>query len=224
VVSSHFALPSRVDVAVQLDSRHACVYVGGNLEICQKGYCLVMREFILYSRRGRTDGNFEALIEAGRLDVVYQCLLMGLFTSGALRRDVVFHVVLGGPPRPPLHLTVDGRALRDVRTDERTWEAILRSVLSDGSHPGITVGRESLQELVRGKPDVFVLEERGEDVRKVQFGENPMFVIGDQVGLPKKDEKYVLRFGRKISLGKKPYLAATCVDIINYLADLQEAL
>ena len=181
-----------------------------------------MREFILYSRRGRTDGKFKSLIEAGRLDVVHQCLLLGFFTSGALRRDIVFHVVLGGPPRPPLHLTVDGITLRNVRTDERTWEAILRRVLSGGSHPGITVGRESLQELVRGKTNVFVLEERGEDVRKVEFGDDPVFVLGDHVGLPKKDEKYVLRFGRKISLGKKPYLAATCVDIINYLADLQE--
>lgn len=180
-----------------------------------------MREFILYSRRGRTDGNFRSLREAGRLDVVYQCLLFGLFTSGALRRDVVFRVVLGGPPRPPLCLTVDGQVLRDVRTDERTWEEILRKVLSGGLHPGISVGRESLQELVRDRQNVFILEEKGEDVWKVKFWGDPVFVLGDQVGLPKKDEKYVLRFGRKISLGKKPYLAATCVDVVNYLADLQ---
>jgi tRNA pseudouridine-54 N-methylase len=94
-------------------------------------------------------------------------------------------------------------------------------VLSGGSHPGISVGRKSLQETVRGKANVFVLEEKGEDVWKVDFGESPVFVLGDQVGLPRKDEKYALRFGRKISLGKKPYLAATCVDVINYLADLQ---
>lgn len=181
-----------------------------------------MREFALYSRRGRTDGDFRNLREAGRLDLVYQCLLLGLFTSGAIRRNVVFHVVLGGPPRPPVRLTVDGRVLRDVRTDERTWEEILRRVLSGGSHQGISVERESLQELVKAKQNVFVLEEKGEDVWKVEFGENPMFVLGDQVGLPKKDEKYVLRFGRKVSLGKKPYLAATCVDIINYLADLRD--
>jgi len=184
----------------------------------------VMREFILYSRRGRTDGNFESLREGGRLDVVYQCLLFGLFTSGAIRRNVVFHVILGGPPRPPLHLTVDGRIVRDVRTDERTWEKIFRKVLSGGTHTGITVEKKSLQELVRKKQNVFVLEEKGEDVWKIKFGGNPVFVLGDQVGLPKKDEKYVLRFGKKISLGRRPYLAATCVDIINYLADLQDVL
>jgi tRNA (pseudouridine54-N1)-methyltransferase len=180
-----------------------------------------MREFVLFSRRGWTGGSFGCLREAGRLDVVYQCILMGLFTSGAIRRNVVFHVILGGPPRPPLRLTVDGGSLRDVRTDEQSWETILRKVLSGDVHMGIGVGRESLQELVGKKENVFVLEEKGENARTVQFGEDPVFVLGDQVGLPKKDEKYVLRYGRKISLGKKPYLAATCVDIVNYLADLQ---
>jgi tRNA (pseudouridine54-N1)-methyltransferase len=121
---------------------------------------------------------------------------------------------------------VDGHFLRDVRTDERTWEEIFRKVLSRGSHPGISVSKRSLQEVVseRKNRNLLVLEEKGEDVWKVKFGENPVFVLGDQVGLPKKDEKYVLRFGRKISLGKKPYLAATCVDLINYLADLQNIM
>lgn len=180
-----------------------------------------MREFILYSRRGKTDGNFTSLIEAGRLDVVYQCLLLGLFTSGAIRRNVIFHVVLGGPPNPPSLLTVDGRVLRNVRTDERTWERILRKVLDGGNHEGITLRKMSLQELVKNRQNVFVLEEKGEDISNIEFGEDPVFVLGDHIGLPRKDEKFVLRHGRKISLGKKPYLAATCVDIINYLADLQ---
>jgi len=178
-------------------------------------------EFILLSRRGRTDGNFRSLREAGRLDVVYQCILFAFFTSGAIRRDVMFHTILGGPPRPPLQLTIDGRELRDVRTDERSWEEILRKVLSGGSHPGIHVRRESFQGLLRAMRDrdIFVLEEKGLDIRNVDLGANPVFVLGDQVGLPKKDESFALRFGTKISIGKKPYLAATCIDVINYLLD-----
>ena len=88
-----------------------------------------MIEFILFSRKGRTDGNFRSLREAGRLDVVYQCLYLGFFTSGAIRRDVIFHVILGGPPRPPIHLTFNGRYLKNVRTDERSWEDIFRKRL-----------------------------------------------------------------------------------------------
>lgn len=178
---------------------------------------------MLFSRRGWSGGGFKCLREGGRLDVVYQCLLFGLYTSGAIRRNVIFRVVLGGPPRPPMCLTVDGRFLRDVRTDEQSWEEVLRKVLNGGSHPGISISSESLQKIIRDLEGrkVFVLEEKGEDVWKIEFGENPVFVLGDQVGLPKKDEKYILRFGRKISLGKKPYLAATSVDVINYLADRQ---
>jgi len=178
-----------------------------------------MIEFVLFSRKGRTDGNFRNLREAGRLDVVYQCLLTAFFTSGAIRRDVVFHAVLGGPPRPPVHLVFDGRNLRDVRTDEKNWEDILRKVLSGGVHQGIELRRESFQEVLRTKHNVFVLEEGGEDILNVNLGKTPVFVLGDQVGLPRKDEKFALRFGTKISLGKKPYLAATCVDVINYILD-----
>jgi tRNA pseudouridine-54 N-methylase len=178
-----------------------------------------MIEFILFSRRGRTDGNFRTLREAGRLDVVYQCLLTAFFTSGAIRRDVIFHAVLGGPPRPPVHLTFDGRIFRDVRTDEKTWEDILRKVLSGSVHQGIEFRRESFQKILKTKNNIFILEEGGEDILKVQLGETPVFVLGDQVGLPRKDEKFALRFGTKISLGKKPYLAASCVDVINYILD-----
>jgi len=181
-----------------------------------------MIEFILLSRKGRTDGNFRSLREAGRLDVVYQCILFAFFTSGAIRRDVMFHAILGGPPRPPLHLIMDGRELRDVRTDEETWEKILRKVLSGGSHPGIYLRRESFQRFLRSISyrNIFVLEEKGRYIRDVEFGPNPVFILGDQVGLPKRDEAFALRFGTKISIGKKPYLAATCIDIINYLLDL----
>jgi tRNA (pseudouridine54-N1)-methyltransferase len=181
-----------------------------------------MREFILYSRTGRTDPRFQNLREAGRLDVVYQSILMALFRSHAMRRDVVFHAILSGPPHPPLELVVDGEKLRDARTDERTWEDILRKVLSGREHPGISVKKSSLQQLVKEKKNIFVLEESGESIRTIDLGENPVFVLGDQVGLPKKDEEFVLRYGKKVSIGEKAYLASACICIINYILDLRE--
>ncbi len=181
-----------------------------------------MREFILYSRTGRTDPRFQNLREAGRLDVVYQSILMALFRSHAMRRDVVFHAILSGPPNPPLELLVDGEKLRDARTDERTWEDILRKVLSGREHPGISVKKNSLQQLVKEKKNIFVLEESGESIRTIDLGENPVFVLGDQVGLPRKDEEFVLRYGKKVSIGEKAYLASACICIINYILDLRE--
>lgn len=153
--------------------------------------------------------------------MVHQCAVSALFLSHAIRKDAVFHAILNGPPTPPLHLKVDGAELRDARTDEDTWFGILKKVLKGGSHPGISVAKESFQEVVSGRQNVFVLEEGGNDATKTDFGENPLFVLGDQVGLPKREEGFALRNGRKLSLGKTRYLAASCVNTLNFLMDLR---
>jgi len=181
-----------------------------------------MREFVLYSRKGRTDSQFTSLRDAGRLDVVHECIVASLFLSHGIRRNVVFHSLLSGPPKPPLHLKIDGATLRDVRTNQQTWKGILKKVLSGMSHPGILVDKKSFEALLKEKANeapIYVLEEGGKDVLEVDIGENPVFVLGDHIGLPKKVEGFALRYGEKVSLEKQPYLAASCITILNYLLD-----
>jgi tRNA (pseudouridine54-N1)-methyltransferase len=186
-----------------------------------------LREFILYSRKGRTDSKFRSLREAGRLDVVQECIVASLFLSHGIRRNVVFHATLYGPPSPPLHLRIDGRTLRDVRTDQTTWEEILRKVLSGGMHAGISTGRQSFEALLKErseKAEIYVLEEGGRSISEMRFGEPLVFVLGDHVGLPKKVEGFALRYGQKVSLGRKKYLAASCMTILNYHLDRQAVI
>jgi len=181
-----------------------------------------MREFILYSRKGRTDAKFRNLRDAGRLDVVQECIVASLFLSHGIRRDTIFHAFLCGPPSPPLHVKIDGATIKDVRTDQLAWEKIFRKVLSGKAHPGITVEKRSFESLLKelsGDANVFVLEEDGRDVFDIDFGEHPVFVLGDHIGLPRKVEGFVLRYGEKISLGRQPYLAAGCITVLNYLLD-----
>lgn len=181
-----------------------------------------MREFILYSRKGRTDSRFAALHDAGRLDVVHECIVASFFLSHGLRRDVVFNTVLSGPPNPPLHLEINGAELYDVRTDQETWQTILRKVLSGKSHPGITTHKTSFEALLKEKANeakIYVLEEGGKDIETVNVGNHPVFVLGDHVGLPKTVENFALRYGEKVSLGKRPYLAASCITILNFVLD-----
>jgi len=181
-----------------------------------------LREYVLFSRLGRTDSSFTNLHDAGRLDVVYECAVSALFLSHAIRRDTVLHVVLNGPPNPPLHVTIMGSSLYDVRTDQDTWTKILRKILSGKQHPGISMDRSSFETLLKTKANtsqVYVLEEKGQDVSNLRLGKNSVFVLGDHVGLPKKAEVYALRYGRKISLGKRPYLAASCITVLNYILD-----
>jgi tRNA (pseudouridine54-N1)-methyltransferase len=184
-----------------------------------------MREFILYSRLGRTDAKWKNLHDAGRLDIVYECAVASLFLSHAIRKDVVFHAVLNGPPSPPVHLKVDGLTLHDVRTDQQTWTNILKKVLAGKNHLGVSTEKLSFEALLREKAQnaqIYVLEEGGKDIFEIEIGENPVFILGDHVGLPRKVETFALRYGEKVSLGKKPYLAATCVTVLNYLLDRRE--
>jgi tRNA (pseudouridine54-N1)-methyltransferase len=183
-----------------------------------------MREFILYSRLGRTDSNWISLHDAGRLDIVYECTVASLFLSHAIRKDTVFHAILSGPPKPPLHITINGQTLHDVRTDQQTWTTILRKILSSKSHPGITTDKTSFETLIKTKAQtnpICILEEHAPDLITFNISENPIFILGDHIGLPKTAERFALRYGTKISLGKQPYLAATCITIINYTLDKQ---
>ena len=184
------------------------------------------REYILYSRKGRTDSRFKNLREAGRLDIVYECIVASFFLSHALRKDVTFHALLYGPPSPPLRLKIEGATLYDVRTDNETWKEILKNVLSGKTHPGITIDRTSFEALIKAKArktSIYVLEESGEDMNQVGIDENPVLVLGDHIGLPKTVERFAMRYGQKVSLGKRPYLAASCITILNYLLDKKAA-
>ncbi len=182
-----------------------------------------MRRFILYSRIGYTGPFIGSLLEAGRLDTVYQCILTSLFVSHGIRRDVEFHAFLYGKPNPPLHLTVDGRTLHDVRIDESTWRDILNNVFSGGVHPGISIRKEGIETYAKSLKESYILSEKGEDIKEVRF-EDPSFFVGDHVGLPKKFEDLLSKIGaKKISIGRERYLAASAIDITNYTLDEKEA-
>jgi tRNA (pseudouridine54-N1)-methyltransferase len=180
------------------------------------------REFILFSRLGKTSPDISNLHDAGRLDIVHECIVASLFLSHSIRKNATFHAVLNGPPNPPLHIEINGLMLHDVRTDLGTWQRILKKVISGKQHPGITTSKISFESLLKTEAEnacVYVLEEGGKDITEAQITENCVFVLGDHVGLPKKVETFVLRYGQKISLGKQPYLAASCITILNYLLD-----
>lgn len=193
----------------------------------------MVREFILFSRIGQTDSSFGSLHDAGRLDILHECIVSSLFLSHGLRRDVVFHAILNGPPNPPVHIKIDGQTLYDVRTDMETWQGIIKKILAGKQHPGISRDKTSFEALLKSKAEnekchIYVLEEDGKDLQDVEFkgwekeeedGECVVFVLGDHVGMPKKTEMFALRFGEKISLGKTPYLAASCITVINYTLD-----
>jgi len=191
-----------------------------------------MRTFILYARQARTDSNFN--IEdlpgsGGRMDLVARCITASLWLSHAIRPDVKFYVVLNGPPNPPVVILFDGAAIQKVSTDERTTALWIKKALMEDFgkewhtfRPGILVAHKSLQEIIKELKDqnIYVLHENGTNISDVKIKENPVFLLGDHIGIPSKDEKFVLRYAEeKISLGKQVYLASSCISVINWVCD-----
>ncbi len=183
-----------------------------------------MREFILYSRKGPTgEFNVKDLPGSGRVDLIARAIISALWISHKLR-DNVIHIVLNGPPNPPKILTVTSE-IRKVSPDERSIALWINKILGGKRNPGMKLESKSFQELIKEKVDegknIFVLHEKGTDVQKIPPEDfvNSVFVVGDHIGLPEKEEAFVLRYGKKISIGPNSYLASQCITYLNIFLD-----
>jgi tRNA (pseudouridine54-N1)-methyltransferase len=182
-----------------------------------------MRTFVLYAR-GTTDSKFDVcnLPAAGRMDLICRCISSALYLSYSMREDARIFVVLNGPPSPPITICFDGKS--SFYTDEKSIASLIKAILSSDigkewkKTESCMVARKSFQEVL-GELDgnVYVLDETGKNIGKIK--DNPIFVLGDNMGIPKNDEKFALRKGEKTSLGKNSYLASSCISILNWMCD-----
>jgi len=189
-----------------------------------------MREFVLFSRQGATAPNFSAsdLGRAG-LDIVARCVSAAFLVSSHIRRDVVLHVFLGGPPSPPVYLRFDGNGLRSLDPREYGIGQVLQSALGSlkgGRSPeGVTATKISFEYFVRKhctNKRLFVLEEGGRDIDETDL-KDAAFILGDKIGLPKKEEIFVERHGAvKLSIGPTRYFTSQCIIVLNYELDRRE--
>lgn len=185
-----------------------------------------LRTFILHALKARTDGNFnleDLPSSGGRMDLVARCISSALFISHAIRQDTEIVAVLNGPPQSPVAVRFDGASVRKIAPDERSIAIWLKKILTEGKLTnGIVAEKKSLQHLVKemkGRP-IYVLHEKGKPIEEVTIEKDPVFVFGDDSGIPLKDEKFILRYAKeKISLGNTPYLASTVVSVLHWLCD-----
>jgi len=179
-----------------------------------------MREFIYYSTKARTSGNFDTddLMKAGRMDIVCNVIISTFFLSHKMREDVHLHLIFTGPPNPPMHLEFVSN--EDMPISKKDVAGLIKRMLykckgkKTEVFPGCFIEKKGFNELVKeleqeGK-NIFVMDKKGQDIRTAEL-DNCVFVIGDQEGLPKKETK---RFD-KISVGKIVYFASQTITIIN---------
>ena len=191
-----------------------------------------MKHFIYFSKTGPTSGKFDMsnLSKAGRLDIAIHSLIQGLFLSHDFRKDVVFHIIFYGMPDPPKHIEIQVKEDTPIRKKDvaKLIQKILykyKPGVKNEAFPGCFVEKKSFLNLVgelSENGEVFILDKRGKDIRKVKISDDCVFIIGDHEGLPKKELKRLKKIATKISVGPKMYFASQVVAVLNNELDVRD--
>ena len=190
-----------------------------------------MREFIYFSARGRTSGNFSDLMKAGRMDIAIHTIIASFFLSNKLRDDVKLHLILNGPPDPPKHLEFISE--KEMPISKKDVSGLIKRMLykyKKGQKakifPGCYIEKKSFIQLLKklkgeGKK-IYLLDKKGKDIREAEIDENAVFVLGDHEGLPKKELKAVKKESELVSVGPQTYFASQIVVIVQNELDRRE--
>lgn len=192
-----------------------------------------MREFIYFSAKGRTSGNFKDLMQAGRLDIAIHVIIASFFLSNRLREDVRLHLILNGPPDPPKHLEFVSDdempiSKKDVSGLIKRMLYKYKSGRKEKVFPGCFVEKKSFNDVLKdlranGKK-IYLLDKRGKDIRDLNFPDNSVFILGDHEGLPKKELKEAKKNAELITVGPTTYFASQVVVLVQNELDRQKGV
>ena len=196
-----------------------------------------MREFIYFSNRARTSGNFDSskLMDAGRMDIAIHFLINSFFLSHKVRENIKLHLIFNGPPRPPAHLELfpNGKITSgSITLSKKNIAGLIKKLLyklkPDAKtiiEEGYSIEKKSLfkviADLKEENKELYVLDNKGEDIRDIKFPKNSVFILADQEGFPQKELKRLKSLCVPISVGKQTYFASQVITIVNNELDRQ---
>lgn len=149
-----------------------------------------MRQFIVLSHSAPPSDAFslDDLPGAGRLDVLCRCVTAAFLLSHDIREDVRCQLVLGDE----LTIRFEGHALRNLRPDERSTAALIRSTLAARggavgnqpveTHPGISLVRRGVEAVLSEAAEsgtLVQLHEEGDPIVGLKPPTDPVFVLSD---------------------------------------------
>jgi tRNA (pseudouridine54-N1)-methyltransferase len=192
-----------------------------------------MKHFVYFSGTGVTSGKAMSqgnLMHAGRMDIAIHSFIQGVFLSHGFRNDVKFHFVLYGMPDPPKHIEIT--VTKELELSKKDVANLLKKILykyREGQKheplPGCFVEKKPLlkvlNELIDNGAEVFVLDKKGESLREVEIPDECVFLVGDHIGLPKKELKRLKDLTTPISVGPHMYFASQVVAVVNNELDVR---
>ncbi len=191
-----------------------------------------MREFVYFSASAATSGKALSgnLMKAGRIDIAIHSIIQGLFLSHDFRKDAKIHLVFYGMPDPPKHIEI--QVTPELEINKKEVGRIIQKLLykyREGERtevfPGCFIEKKSFLKIIdelheQGK-EIFILDKRGENIRKAEIKDNPIFIVGDHEGLPKKELKRLKQIATPVSIGPKMYFASQTVAVVNNELDVR---
>ena len=69
---------------------------------------------------------------------------------------------------------------------------------------------------------IFILDKKGEDIRKAEIPDDSVFVLGDHDGLPEKELRRLKKTAKVVNVGPKMYFASQVVAVLNNELDRRE--
>lgn len=191
-----------------------------------------MRQFVYFSQHAVTSGKAlshpeRGLMGAGRMDIAIHTIISGLFLSHDFRKDTVIHLVFYGMPDPPKHIEI--RVTPELEISKKDIATLLKKILykyQEGKKtevlPGCFIEKRSflkvIEDLEEKGSNIFVLDKKGRDIRELKDDEikdNPVFILGDHIGLPPKELKRLKKMAIPVSVGPKVYFASQVASIVN---------
>jgi len=188
-----------------------------------------MKHFIYFSKSAITSGNLLSkakgnLMKAGRMDIVIHSLIATFFLSHSVRENVKLHLIFYGPPDAPKHIEI--QVNDELEISKKDIANLIKKILykykpGKKTQPlkGCFIEKKSflkvVEELIEEGKEIFILDKKGKDIRKINIPEDSVFIVGDQEGLPKKELKKLKKITEKISIGPKTYFASQTITILN---------
>ncbi len=188
-----------------------------------------MREFIYFSKKARTSGNIKDLMAAGRLDIACHSIIMAFFVSNAMRKNIRMHLVFYGPPDPPKHLEITNPKIISKKDISGLIKRMLYKYKKSRRNEvfsGCWIEKKNFSDIVedlskKGRT-IYLLDAKGEDIRTVEIDKNPVFIFGDQEGIPKQELRRIKNKVKKISVGQIKYFSSQTLAIVQNELDRRE--
>lgn len=195
-----------------------------------------MRTFVIRARKGPTHWQRiqSAIGSKDHFEVVAHSVINAFFTASDFRTDVQVFIILESSPDFPRTIKLsskEGLSLRgfheaaviDVIELALKNSMDLQKDQSKTIAPGIEIygfGFEKCIKTLLESSTIYLLDRKGSDIRKIEFPENPVFVLSDHLMMPKNSVKGLKRHGlQMLSLGKKMLFASQCIVLINHELD-----